>query len=139
MSKSAGYATNNICTRVSCADAHLHHGACSCLVLSSATYSVFFAPEYVEDGGQYEVPEDVLHPVCHAGVPAWAQEASGPSIDPTRRLWGEEPSSDPAADSYANYTSEQEDEEPREPQIGDDVRDRCLPCPCLSVLQNMHF
>ena len=95
MSKSAGYATNNICTRVSCADAHLHHGACSCLVLSSATYSVFFAPEYVEDGGQYEVPEDVLHPVCHAGVPAWAQEASGPSIDPTRRLWGEEPSSDP--------------------------------------------
>ena len=66
---------------------------------------------------------------CHAGVPAWAQEASGPSIDPTRRLWGEEPSSDPAAGSYADYISEQEDEQPNEPQFGDHVRDRSWPCP----------
>ncbi len=91
--------------------------------------SVFFASEYVEGGGQYEVPEGVLHPACHAGVPAWAQQASGPSINPTRGLWGEEPNSAPAADSHADYISEEEDEEANEPQIGDDVRDRSLPCP----------
>ncbi|DBB14321.1 TPA: hypothetical protein ACH3X3_004633 [Trebouxia sp. C0006] len=78
--------------------------------------------EYVNNGGEYEAPEAVLHP---AGVPAWAQEESGPSIDPTRGLWGEEPSSDPAAESYADFIKEKEDEEANAPQAGDDLH---IPC-----------
>ncbi|DBB14324.1 TPA: hypothetical protein ACH3X3_004636 [Trebouxia sp. C0006] len=78
--------------------------------------------EYVEGSGQYEVLEAVLHP---AGVPAEAQEESGPSIAPTRGLWSEEPSSDPAADSYADFIKEKEDEEANAPQAGDDLH---IPC-----------
>ncbi len=70
----------------------------------------------------------MLHP---AGVPAWAQEESGPSIDPTRGLWGEEPSSDPAAESYADFIKEKEDEEANAPQAGDDVSGTYLSYPAL--------
>lgn len=42
---------------VICRCPDLHHGAHSCLILLSLTPAVFFASEYVEDGGQYEVPE----------------------------------------------------------------------------------
>ncbi len=70
----------------------------------------------------------MLHP---AGVPAWAQEDSGPSIDPIGGLWGEEPSRDPAADSYADFIKEKEDEEANAPQAGDDVRGTYLSYPAL--------
>ena len=110
---------------VICRCPNLHHGAHPCLVLSSAT---FFASEYVEGSGQYEVLEAVLHP---AGVPAEAQEEPGPSIAPTRGLWSEEPSSDPAADSYADFIKEKEDEEANAPQAGDDVRGTYLSYPAL--------
>lgn len=58
-------------------------------------------------------------------------------IDPTRDLWGTQPSSDAAASSYAEYIRQQEDEEAYAHQIGDDVRYGICPA-CLRVLQMKH-
>jgi len=54
-------------------------------------------------------------------------------IDPTRDLWGTQPSSDAAASSYAEYIRQQEDEEAYAPQAGDDVRNRLLPYPVQEI------
>lgn len=48
-------------------------------------------------------------------------------IDPTRDLWGTQPSSDAAASSYAEYIRQQEDEEAYAHQSGDEVRDGISP------------